>query len=336
VTGTTIGFAFDAGSGSKELGAVFATAYAIGCLAAVLAVRQSGIFTAVIQPPLILFVTVPGSYFLFHGAKFTGIKDLLINCGYPLIERFPLMLFTSAGVLLIGMARWYFATSSRVRAGSAPRDSAVTATPSRFAALAARLGSLFAGGEAGEHPERKHGIDRPARAEKRPRSGRPAKRPAPTRSRHARPPLDDITEAPRERPRRQPTKRRPASAVDYDAPEHPADAPRRRPRSPREPGLRTPPPSRHEPRERRDPYGPGPRPSRSSRFEPYPPYEPPPRPRPAPESMNGFDSGSGTHHPVSRVRYRGSGADDEENRRDYRGRPRRSPDRGSEAWRYDD
>ena len=71
-------------------------------MAAVLAVRQSGIFTAVIQPPLILFCAVPGAYFLFHGAKFTGIKDLLINCGYPLIERFPLMLFTSAGVLLIG------------------------------------------------------------------------------------------------------------------------------------------------------------------------------------------------------------------------------------------
>ena len=72
-----------------------------------LAVRQSGIFTAVIQPPLILFCAVPGAYFLFHGAKFTGVKDLLINCGYPLIERFPLMLFTSAGVLLVGLIRWY-------------------------------------------------------------------------------------------------------------------------------------------------------------------------------------------------------------------------------------
>ena len=98
VTGAAVGFAFDAGSG-KELTSVFSGLYVVGCLAAVLAVRQSGVFTAVIQPPLILFCAVPGAYFLFNGAKFTGLKDLLINCGYPLIERFPLMLFTSAAVL---------------------------------------------------------------------------------------------------------------------------------------------------------------------------------------------------------------------------------------------
>ena len=67
VTFTAIGFAFDAGSGAKELTLAFAAAYAVGCIAAVLAVRQTGIFTAVIQPPLILFVAVPGAYFLFHG-----------------------------------------------------------------------------------------------------------------------------------------------------------------------------------------------------------------------------------------------------------------------------
>ena len=84
----------------------------LGCIFAVLAVRQSGIFTAVIQPPLILFVAVPTAYFLFHGGQLGGVKDLAINCGYPLIERFPLMFFTSAAVLLIGMGRWYFGMSS--------------------------------------------------------------------------------------------------------------------------------------------------------------------------------------------------------------------------------
>ena len=113
VTMTAVGFAFDAGSGDKELSMVFAASYALGCLFAVLAVRQTGIFTAVIQPPLILFVAVPTSYFLFHGAQFTGIKDTLINFGYPLIERFPVMFFTSAAVLLIGMGRWYFGMAAR-------------------------------------------------------------------------------------------------------------------------------------------------------------------------------------------------------------------------------
>ena len=75
--------------------------------------RQSGVFTAVIQPPLILFVAVPGAYFVFHGSTISGIKDILINCGYPLIERFPLMFFTSAIVLVIGMVRWYLGVVAR-------------------------------------------------------------------------------------------------------------------------------------------------------------------------------------------------------------------------------
>lgn len=318
VIATTIGFAFDAGSGNKELGNVFAAMYALGCVAAVLAVRQSSIFTAVIQPPLILFVMVPASYFLFHGAAFTGIKDTLINFGYPLIERFPLMLFTSAGVLLIGLVRWYFAMSNKSAVAADPTDDETASAPGLFAGLAATLTSFLHRGEADddaveEAPRRRHGIDRPATAEKRPRSGRPTKRPAPTRSRHARPPLEDITDEP-ERPRRQ-SSRRPFADADDAVVDYP-DVPRRRPRQPRDPNGRTPPSSRREPREprepreRRDPYGSPPR--RTSRFEPYepypsyepyPPYEPPSRHRP-PSRTNG-DSDS--HHPVSRVRYRGEG-----------------------------
>ncbi|MCI4674850.1 DUF6542 domain-containing protein [Candidatus Mycolicibacterium alkanivorans] len=316
VIATTIGFAIDAGSSNKQLGGVFSAMYALGCVAAVLAVRQSGIFTAVIQPPLILFVAVPGAYFLFHGASFTGIKDTLINCGYPLIERFPLMLFTTAGVLLVGMARWYFAMAGHSAASAAD----ATAAPSKLAELAAKFSALFNREDAEElaepKPTRKHSIDRPATAEKRPRSGRPAKRPAATRSRHARPPLEDITEAGDERPRRQTTRRR---APEFDPAEEP---PRRRPRPPRDGDPRTPPPRRREPREPRDPYIPAPR-REYPAYEPWrahdpypsscPPYEPPPagrRPPPVPPS------GDTTHHPVSRVRYRGS--EDDENR----GRPR--------------
>ncbi len=315
VTFTTIGFAFDAGSGGKELGGVFAVLYVLGCVAAVLAVRHSGIFTAVIQPPLILFVAVPGAYFLLHGAKFTGLKDTLINCGYPLIERFPLMLFTSAAVLLIGMARWYYAMWSSVRGpvtAPAPAADAASATaaaaPHRFRGMAAKFSSFFGAGPAAAdevaaemasgRPKRRHGIDRPATAERRARSERPAQRPAPTRSRHARPPLDDMDEPPRERPRRQ-SSRQP-------------DPTRRRPRPPQEPGYRTPPPPRRMPPDDRE-YRP--RPPRGNRFEPYEPFEPyppyeqpaPPRRRPSPpQRPNDLNGNSGTHHPVSRVRYRDS------------------------------
>ena len=108
-----VGYAIDAGSGHKDLTDVFAVLYIAGCVVAVLVVRQSGVFTAVIQPPLILFCAVPGAYWLFHGGKVGNLKDLLINCGYPLIERFPLMLGTAGGVLLIGLIRWYFGLTHR-------------------------------------------------------------------------------------------------------------------------------------------------------------------------------------------------------------------------------
>ena len=125
VTTTAIGYGIDAGSGHKELTSVFAGLYVVGCVAAVLAVRQDGVFTTVIQPPLILFCAVPGAYWLFHGGKVGNLKDLLINCGYPLIERFPLMLGTAGGILLIGLIRWYFGMSHRSdAASSAPAETA--------------------------------------------------------------------------------------------------------------------------------------------------------------------------------------------------------------------
>ena len=114
VGATAVGYAFDAGH--KELTHTFAGFYIAGCVAAVLAVRQAAVFTAVIQPPLILFCAVPGAYWLFHGGKVDKFKDLLINCGYPLIERFPLMLGTAGGVLLIGMIRWFLGKNARTTA----------------------------------------------------------------------------------------------------------------------------------------------------------------------------------------------------------------------------
>ena len=86
-------------------------------------------FTTVIQPPLILFCAVPGAYWLFHGGKVGNIKDLLINCGYPLIERFPLMLGTAGGILLIGLIRWYFGMSQRTDAASSAPPRRLTAPP---------------------------------------------------------------------------------------------------------------------------------------------------------------------------------------------------------------
>ncbi len=321
VTLTAIGFAFDAGSGDKELSMVFATAYALGCIFAVLAVRQTGIFTAVIQPPLILFVAVPTSYFLFHGAQFTGIKDTLINFGYPLIERFPLMFFTSAAVLLIGMARWYYGMSSR--RGAARSTAKETTSSSLVSSVTSKMSSLLTGEQPAEddvdaaETRRKHTIDRPSRPAKpaksaAARSGRTTKRAAPSRSRHARPPDTEIIEPIAERPRRPRTSRQ-----SEQSPLPPAE-PRRRPRtSSREPRKAVPPADRRASHER---------PERRRRVDDYQPREP--------RGSNG-SNGNGTHHPVSRVRYRG-GDDESDNRAEHRTRPRSSSSPWeADNWEYD-
>jgi hypothetical protein len=312
VTGVAAGFAFDAGSG-KELTSVFSGLYVLGCLAAVLAVRQEGVFTAVIQPPLILFCAVPGAYFLFHGAKYTGVKDLVINCGYPLIERFPLMLFTAAGVLLVGLVRWYLGhlTSRRARDPEAAQSAS--------AGLVSRLAGLFNRDSADDEAEveakptrtrarREHAVERSARSA--PSERRSGRRPAPSsRTRRPRPPLDEAAEPTRERVRRRPTR-------DLDG----SEPPRRR--QPRDPELRGR-PSRDG---RRDPNARRPRPAPgTSRFDAYETGEsfdaPPRRRRPAP---NGDD---GTHHPISQVRYRKAAGGDES----FDERPRR-PRRPSSDW----
>lgn len=305
VAACTAGFAIDAGSGGGALTSVFSVLYVMGCLTAVLAVRRNGLFTAVIQPPLLLFVAVPGAYFLMHSSEIKGIKDLLINCGYPLIERFPLMFFTSAAVLVVGIARRYL--------GASPTG--------HRSPVSARLSSFVTGGAGADaaepaekntktpkEPRRRHTAARRAEATgprdaatSRARAERATKRAAPSRSRHARPPdpteiIEPVVDL--DRPRR----RRPRPE------EPPAAEPRRRPRpsSTRE--------SRVAPGERGGGYE---RPARRPRYDDYEPRE------------------SSTHHPISRVRYRGGDPDTRADEQDYRPRRRPSRDVDADRWEYD-
>jgi hypothetical protein len=334
-TASAVGFAYDAGTGDKTLSAVFAVCYAAGCILAVLAVRQSAVFSAVIQPPLILFFAVPTAFFIFHGSKITGIKDTLINCGYPLIERFPLMFFTSAAVLLIGLGRWYVGMTAR-RAGSDDADVPDAATADSGLAAAAVAAKEKPPARRG----RRHSIERPSAVaedapplrSRKPRTTTGTERAS--RSRHARPPETEIIEPVVGRPRRP----RPAVPPGEPEPRRRSRTSQPREREPREPrSRRTPPPA--DPRERSERYDrparqdrpdPYERPERRRRPSDYDPYEP----RPAsgmPRSPRSTDSGS--HHPVSRVRYRAD--DGGESRTENRTRPPRPRKPETDSWQYD-
>ncbi len=323
VTATALGFAFDAGAGTQELTNVFAAMYAIGCLAAVLMVRQAAIFTAVVQPPVLMFISVPGAYYLFHGSEITGLKDVLITCGYPLIVRFPLMLFTSAAVLLIGLARWYVGMSSREAVntdGKADSPQGLLTTLSDKASG----NSTTKKSDEDKKPKRRHAMDRrngdranpaPTRAARKTTSAQP------TRGRPVRTPPPDL-EPPPQRPRR------PRTGTPW--PDESTE--RRRRRQPTTRRTRDP-YGRREPHERRAPHD---RLSRLDAYDPFEAYEAPPRRRPGTNGSTGANgsngAGNGTHHPINQVRYR-SGAEDSSKDRPARPRARSyEPDR----WEYDD
>lgn len=326
VIASLVGFAFDAGSGGQQLTAVFSALYVIGCLVAVLAVQQAGLFTAVIQPPLVLFVTVPSAYFMMRSGEIDGIKDILINCGYPLIERFPLMFFTSAAVLLIGLARWYFGKSTGVASAERIVDPAPSARGGR---LSSKLSSLLGGSEgpkdtatSDERPRQRRTSERRRAGAAKPEAGRTARAARPdratSRSRNARAAEHDGPDPRADRPRR----RRPRPG---DEPSDSSVEPRRRPRpsasrDPRDPRDPVPPRERRSQYDRADRYEGQrpPRPQRRSRYDDYEPLDP---------------YSTSTHHPISRVRYRGG--DEVDDRPDYRTRRRAPRDVDADRWEYD-
>jgi hypothetical protein len=255
VTMTLAGTGIEAALGHQELGSAFAIFYSLGCVLAVLAVRRSGLFTALIQPPLLLFVAVPLAYYLFHNSSFSGVKEIAITCGYPLIERFPLMMFTTATVLLIGLVRWYLASSRPDGRTAAPEHASQGA--GLLAGLSMKLSAAFAGnGSVDERPG--HRASRPRHASERPTSAqrpRRAQERAGDRSRRPRPTDEprqrrEDTEPRRRRAETQPRRRRDETR-NRDT-QWGTEPPRRRVDTPRDPQRGSPPPPRREERDRRD------------------------------------------------------------------------------------
>nr|WP_232284724.1 DUF6542 domain-containing protein [Rhodococcus sp. R1101] len=125
---TLLGVLLDSARGN-ELTTAFTVFYVLGCLAAVVAVRHRGLFTAMAQPPLLLLLAVPIGQELVSSGSTGGLKDLALNVAYPLVNRFPAMLLATVLVLAIGGFR-IFATrqNTGVRA-RAPRERAKPRAP---------------------------------------------------------------------------------------------------------------------------------------------------------------------------------------------------------------
>ncbi|QLY32733.1 DUF6542 domain-containing protein [Nocardia huaxiensis] len=294
VTCTFIGFFIDS-RGGTELTGTFATLYVVGCLLAALIVRYRGLFTAMVLPPLLLFVAVPVAYQLMLGSS-GNPKELLLNLAIPLVNRFPTMALATVLVLAVGAVRVFLhrreeesgsggqrtprsrparsaaARGQRTRPADSKdparrrfRGTSEEATADTDAEATARPSRRPAGRTA-ERPPRVN-ANRPAAETARGRAaadrGRAEDQSAPERTRTGRPAA---------RGNRQPDRARAAKTADRQAAAQPAE------RKPAAPGERKPAPGRRaaperngqpnvqqgEPRRRRNPNGevpPHPRPN---------------------------------------------------------------------------
>lgn len=88
------------------VGAVFQTVFFVGCLLAVMWVRRRSLFAPMVQPPLLLAVTVPAVVLLdSEPGPDAGVLDGLLSVGAPLVNTFPTMAATTVAVLVVGAAR---------------------------------------------------------------------------------------------------------------------------------------------------------------------------------------------------------------------------------------
>lgn len=92
----------------NRLGIVFQACYFVGCLLAVVLVQRKGLFGPMVQPPLILALTVP-SVVLMAGSVPTegGSAAAALAVGTPLINGFPTMATTTGVTLAVGFVRLF-------------------------------------------------------------------------------------------------------------------------------------------------------------------------------------------------------------------------------------
>jgi hypothetical protein len=91
-----------------SLGTVFTICFIAGCVLAVVWVRRDGLFGPMVQPPLLVAVSVPIVVLLAGDPRpGQGVADRLLVIGAPLVNAFPIMAWTTAAVLAIGFVRMF-------------------------------------------------------------------------------------------------------------------------------------------------------------------------------------------------------------------------------------
>lgn len=94
----TVGMLAGHSNGQYTVGWVFGAIFTVGIMLATLAVRRGSLFTAMVQPPIVLTVLVLGTFRLFggQGTIFSASK---------IVTSFPIMAVATGVALLLGLVR---------------------------------------------------------------------------------------------------------------------------------------------------------------------------------------------------------------------------------------
>lgn len=92
----------------NTLGWVFGICYFVGSVGAVCAVQRRSLFGPMVQPPLVLAVTVPVVVLLVSGLPSSSdTLSKVLAIGTPLINGFPIMAIATGFTLAVGIFRLY-------------------------------------------------------------------------------------------------------------------------------------------------------------------------------------------------------------------------------------
>lgn len=92
-------------SSSKTVGWIFTIAFFAGCVAAICLVQRRSMFGPIVQPPLVLAITVPMLVVFTQGVPTGGLSSMALGLGKPLIDGFPTMAVTTIFTVAIGVTR---------------------------------------------------------------------------------------------------------------------------------------------------------------------------------------------------------------------------------------
>ncbi|MFD9893834.1 DUF6542 domain-containing protein [Amycolatopsis sp. NPDC059027] len=107
--GLAVVSAFVAKKATGDLGILFQICYVVGAVAAVVAVQRRALFGPMVQPPLVLAITVPAIVLLTSSSENGGgdMFSRIFNIGQPLINSFPVMAIATVLTLALGFFRIY-------------------------------------------------------------------------------------------------------------------------------------------------------------------------------------------------------------------------------------